>query len=71
MLPVTNAQSFTLECQKIVSDLNKKAKQNGYKGYDFKCDDYYMNLYNVLTGMGLGNHELELNLVSLATGEFI
>lgn len=68
---INNAQSFTLECQKAVADLNAKAKQKGYKGYNYKCDDYYMSLYNILSNMGLSNDELEINLISLATGEFI
>lgn len=71
MLELNNAQSFTLECQKVVADLNKGAKQKGYKGYNYKCDDYYMNLYIILINMGVTLHDLELNLISLATGEFI
>lgn len=68
---MNKAIKFSNECVSIVIELNIKAKRNGYEGYTIKSHSYYEDLYNHLVKMGASDFQIKLNIVSIATGEFI
>ena len=67
---MNNAIKFSNECVSIVIELNIKAKNKGYEGYAIKSHSYYEDLYNHLVKMGASDFQIQMNIVSIATGEF-
>lgn len=67
---MNNAIKFSNECVSIVIELNIKAKRNGYEGYIINSHSYYEDLYNHLVKMGASDFQIQMNIVSIATGEF-
>ena len=67
---MNKAIKFSNECVSIVIELNIKAKNKGYEGYPIMSHTYYEDLYNHLVKMGASDFQIQMNLVSIATGEF-
>lgn len=67
---MNNAIKFASECVLIIIELNVKAKNNGYEGYPIMSHDYYEGIYNHLIKKGLSHFQINLIIVSIATGEF-
>ena len=67
---MNNATTFANECFLILIKLNAKASAKGYEGYTVKSHDYYEAVYNRMIELGLNDFQINLNIVSIATGEF-
>ena len=65
------ANAFGQDCVKIIHEMNIKAAKNGYDGYKIRSIEHYAKLYNNMVKLGASDELIQLNLVNIATGEFI